>query len=146
LPASFKRFAMGLMIVSAPAHAGAHSWELVGKTYNSVAFLDRESTETVGSVQIVTVMRVSGQPTKDRWRSTTQQIRVDCATGTMGDAGSIVEGTDGSENAYGPTPATRTVPTRGIFADLYQSVCHERQGIKLSDPKSWTLRNFRPGD
>ena len=139
---------VGLLAFAEPlgADAYAESWEVVGSTYNSVAFVDRASFSTAKRVRIVNALRVSGQPQTDGWRSTTQRIRIDCAGRLMGDEGSMVESFDGLKTAYGPTAAVQPVPKRGVFARLYESVCEGRHGQKVADPKAWTLRNFKVGD
>jgi hypothetical protein len=93
----------------------------------------------------VRVIRVSGQPQKDRWRSSDQHIRVDCATGIMGDEGSTIEDLDGNEVTYGRTPATQPKPSRGIFLELFNAVCEGKSGPVVSDPHSWTASNFKVG-
>jgi hypothetical protein len=138
-----------MLIVAALASATAApaveaNWQVLGTTHNSVAFLDRRSMTGPGS-QVVRVIRVSGQPQKDRWRSSDQHIRVDCAAGVMGDEGSTIEGADGKKVSYGPTPARQPKPSRGIFLQLFNAVCDGKDGPLVSDPHSWTAANFKVG-
>jgi hypothetical protein len=142
----FSLLTLGLTALSpAVGSENAPAWQIIGATYNSVAFLDRASIRSNASVKVVRTLRVSGQPEKDGWRTTKQSISVDCANGMLGDAGSVVEKTDGNNLTYGPTAAKRPLPDRGIFARLYEAVCNGREGTTVTDPKSWTGKNFKPG-
>lgn len=120
------------------------TWQLIGNTYNSVVFLDRNRVSGAES-QIVTVVRVSGQPERDGWRKVVQHIRVDCASGIMGDAGSTIHKADSSQVTYGPSFAVQPKPTRGVFLELFKAVCEHKRGPLVSDPESWTHTNFKFG-
>jgi hypothetical protein len=126
------------------AVAGPARWQLVGTTYNSVAFLDRGSLSMAGGAGTATVMRVSGQPASDGWQSVTQQIGVDCAARRFADKGSAIEQADGSIVRYGASGAYQPVPSRGVFLDLYEATCQNRGGTMVADPRAWTRANFRP--
>jgi hypothetical protein len=137
--------ALALAAPAMAAPAAGPRWQLVGKTYNSVAFVDRTSMAGSGPTRLVRVMRVSGQPDKDGWLSVNQQLRVGCADRVFGDEGSIVENADGSQRAYPPTPAIQPVPARGMFKSLFEAVCQGAPGPLVEDPKAWTRQNFKPG-
>jgi hypothetical protein len=62
------------------AAAAGPSWQLAGTTYNSVAFVDVNSVRREGKSRAFTAIRVSGQPTKDRWKSVVQKLSVNCDT------------------------------------------------------------------
>lgn len=128
--------------IAAPAPAG--KWQLVGKTYNSVMFLDLSSVGAEAT-KSVRVMRVSGQPDSDGWRSVTQQIRVGCADKSFVDEGSTTEKANGAQERSPPAMKSMTVPTRGVYSDLFETVCHDRRGVVVTDPQAWTRRNFKPG-
>ena len=129
-------------VVAAPTPG---KWQLVGKTYNSVMLLDLSSA-AAGATKLVRVMRVSGQPGSDGWRSVSQQIRVGCADKSFADKGSTIEKFDGSRAVSPPAMKSTTAPTRGVYAELFKTVCQGSRNIVVADPIAWTRLNFKPGD
>lgn len=132
-------------IASAPAAAAPPQWQLAGKTYNSVAFVDMSSVSGKGASKQFTAMRVSGQPGKDGWSTVVQKLSVNCDTRIFIDAGSRIEKPDSTAISYPGIGATQRAVSSGVFFDLFELVCAGRPGLKVADPKSWTLRNFKPG-
>lgn len=139
-------FLVAVLAASAPAKAAIPNWQIAGKTYNSVAFVDVNSIVNDGRIKSFTAIRVSGQPQSDRWRSVVQRLRVDCFTRMFDDGGSRIEKTDGTVENYPASGASQRAVSRGVFFDMYQIVCGGREGSSVVDPQSWTLRNFKPGD
>lgn len=135
-----------LFLATAPADAATADWQLAGKTYNSVAFVDLSSVASDGPKKSFTAMRVSGQPKSDGWRSVVQRLSVNCSTRMFDDAGSRIEKNDGTAVSYPGFGATQKAVSRGVFFDMFEVICSGRGGTRVTDPKSWTLRNFKPGD
>jgi hypothetical protein len=133
-----------LLVIQSSVVAAAVHWQLVGTTYNSVTFLDRSSIVRAGAIRSVTVLRISGQPRADGWSNVTQRVAVDCAGRRFLDKGSMIRNADGSTKTFPATSAHRDVPSRGVFAQLFEAVCGGRRGAMVSDPIDWTRRNFRP--
>jgi hypothetical protein len=127
------------------AAAAGPSWQLAGTTYNSVAFVDVNSVRREGRSRAFTAIRVSGQPTKDRWKSVVQKLSVNCDTRAFIDGGSRIENSDGSVTTYPGFGASQKAMNRGIFYDMFEIVCSGRSGQVVGDPKQWTLRKFKPG-
>jgi len=121
------------------------SWQIAGRTYNSVAFVDVNSVRREGTSRTFTAIRVSGQPAKDRWRSVVEKLSVNCDTRVFLDAGSRIENSDGTVTSYAGLGATQKAMSRGIFFDMFEIVCSGRTGEIVGDPKRWTLKNFKPG-
>ena len=136
--------AMAALSASEAATAGPH-WQVAGTTYNSVAFVDVASVRRTGASRSFTTLRISGQPAKDGWRSVVQKLTVNCSTRIFNDAGSKIENSDGTIATYPAFGATQKAVSSGIFFDMYEIVCAGRTGANVSDPRSWTLMNFKPG-
>jgi hypothetical protein len=128
-----------------PAAAAGSDWQIAGKTYNSVAFLDLGSVSGGREARTFTAMRVSGQPDKDGWSNVVQQLTVDCETRIFVDAGSRIEKSHGTVLTYPGSGASQRAVSRGVFFDMYEIVCSGRGGTRVSDPLQWTRANFRPG-
>jgi len=141
---AFTKFlAAALAGIAAPAAAA--DWRLAGTTYNSVAFVDLASVAGSGPVKRFTVMRVSGQPAKDGWRTVVQKLTVHCDSRIFDDGGSRIEQSDGSVKTYPGFGATQKAVSTGIFFDMYAIVCSGRSAQKVTDPKSWTRTHFKVG-
>jgi hypothetical protein len=124
-------------LASAAFAAPVGKWQVVGKTYNSVMFLDLGSIRESGGTKLLRVMRVSGQPSSDGWNTVTQQLRIGCAAKTLDDLGSTITKRDGSKSLSPPALTSGVVPERGVYADLFQ-LC-----VKDGPASSLTIR--RPG-
>lgn len=131
---------------AAPAAAAPSKWQLAGKTYNSVAFVDLNSVFSEGGMKSFTAIRVSGQPKSDGWRKVVQRLRVNCSTRIFEDAGSRIEKNDGTIVNYPGSGASQKAVSRGVFFDMFEVVCSGRSGTRVTDPEAWTLRYFKPGD
>jgi hypothetical protein len=132
-------------VLADPAAASPNRWQMAGKTYNSVAFVDMNSVSRNGALTDFTAMRVSGQPASDGWSSVFQRLQVNCDTRIFVDGGSRIEQADGTVVNYPGSAATQKAVSRGVFFDMFQLVCSGRTGLSIGDPKTWTRRNFKPG-
>jgi hypothetical protein len=120
---------VALMALAALAASGGGNWQLAGKTYNSVAFVDMTSVRAAGSARTFTAMRVSGQPAKDGWRSVVQKLRVDCGTRIFDDGGSVIEQSDGSRKTYPGFGAKQGQRPEGLDArELHRGVVGPSRG------------------
>jgi hypothetical protein len=139
--------AIGALLVGPGAEAATSPhWQLAGKTYNSVAFVDLNSVAGNGPEKRFTAVRVSGRPTSDGLVSVVQRLGVNCETRAFIDDGSQIEMSDGKVVTYPSSGANQKAFSRGVFFDMFEVVCRGREGIRVNDPKSWTLSNFKPGD
>lgn len=134
-----------LMVVDQAGATPQSVWQVVGATYNSVAFVDRSSIQRGAFVHHVRTLRVSGQPRSDGWSTAAETILIDCGTRMIAHGGLIITKPNGKQRTYRPAGAKRTAPGRGIFAKLYQAVCHGGPATTVADPKEWTRQNFKPG-
>jgi hypothetical protein len=134
------------LVFSAAATAARPSWQLAGKTFNSVAFVDMNSIVGDGTLKDFTAIRVSGQPASDGWTSVVQKLQVNCDTRLFFDGGSRIEQSNGTFISYPGSGASQKAVTRGVFFDMFEIVCAGRRGASVANPKEWTLKNFRPGE
>jgi hypothetical protein len=134
----------GMLPNAGAAPAATARWQLVGTTYNSVAFVDLGSITKSGELKTAKVVRVSGQPGKDGWLRVDQLLGADCPRVRFIDNGSVILKPDGSHTSFPGSGAYQSKPARGLFADLFETLCHGRSGKIVSDPVSWTHQNFRP--
>jgi hypothetical protein len=131
--------------LQASTAAAAPKWEMFGKTYNSVAFLDRSSI-SAGNFKRVRTIRVNGQRTKDSWATVREDMSLDCARRSMGSSDIVGKNADGSVVRWPANKLRQAIPQTGMWANLFAAICNGRHGPKVADPELWTRLNFKPAN
>ena len=125
-----------LMILASPAIASSHSWELVGRTYNSVGFLNRSRIVSANGVKLVALVRISTQPADDGWKEVEEQLAMHCTTGMIEDLGSTLLDLHGNRESRPGTFKSKAGALSALDRSLFTAVCSGRAGLMVS-PEAW---------
>lgn len=131
-----------LLTLAYPSMASSHSWELVGRTYDSVGFINRSRIVSEKGVKLVAVIRISTQPPDDGWKEVEEQLAIDCTTGMIEDRGSTLLDLRDNRESHPGTFKSRVSALSSLYRSLFTAVCKGRAGLKIT-PEAWLHNHGR---